>query len=323
MALHGIVSNPVPEGAVSGMLTTSDGVGVRFARWTPLARRRGTVCLFGGRAEFIEKYFEVITELRQRGFAVATLDWRGQGGSARRLADPRKGHVDSFDEYQRDLEIFIRSVVLPDCPPPIFALGHSMGASILLEAARLGHRWFDRMVLTAPMIDLSELPYFGMARGVARWAVRLGFGQAYVPGGGRRAVTAEPFYDNPVTSDLARFERSAAIVQAAPELALGSPTIGWINAAFDVMHRFADPTYSLALRQPLLIVAAGRDRVVSTMAIEKFSMYLRAGAHLIIPASRHEILMERNAIRSQFWAAFDAFVPGTPALPSAVPYRAV
>ena len=47
--------------------------------------KRGTVVVLGGRAEFIEKYFEVIGELLARDFAVAALDWRGQGGSARRL----------------------------------------------------------------------------------------------------------------------------------------------------------------------------------------------------------------------------------------------
>ena len=33
---------------------------------------------------------------------------------------------------------------------------------------------------------------------------------------------------------------------------------------------------------------------------------------IVIPGARHEILMERDAIREQFWAAFDAFIPGTP-----------
>ncbi len=39
----------------------------------------------------IEKYFEVVSELRERGFAVAVLDWRGQGGSARALPIRAKG----------------------------------------------------------------------------------------------------------------------------------------------------------------------------------------------------------------------------------------
>ena len=48
-------------------------------------------------------------------------------------------------------------VVLPDCPPPVFALAHSMGATVLMRAAYQGHRWFDRMVLLAPMIGLPGL----------------------------------------------------------------------------------------------------------------------------------------------------------------------
>ena len=58
------------------------------------------MCLFQGRAEFIEKYFETVRELRARGFAVATIDWRGQGGSERALADPRKGHVGDFSRIR-------------------------------------------------------------------------------------------------------------------------------------------------------------------------------------------------------------------------------
>ena len=61
--------------------------------------------------------------MRNRGFAVALLDWRGQGLSDRALNDRLKGYVGSFSEFDIDLETFMREVVLPDCPPPIFALG--------------------------------------------------------------------------------------------------------------------------------------------------------------------------------------------------------
>ena len=154
MDLVSIPANPVPDGAVTGMLKTRDGVNIRFARWHPPPGRKGTVCLFQGRAEFIEKYFETVRELRARGFAVATIDWRGQGGSQRALADPRKGHVGDFSEYERDVEALMTDVVLPDCPPPIFAVAHSMGGSVMMRLARQGSRWFDRIVLSAPMIRL-------------------------------------------------------------------------------------------------------------------------------------------------------------------------
>src|SRR5213595_2672288 len=82
MTLISISANPVPQGAVSGTLKTRDGISLRFARWAPPPGRKGTVCLFSGRAEFIEKYFETVRDLRSRGFAVAVLDWPGEGLSA-------------------------------------------------------------------------------------------------------------------------------------------------------------------------------------------------------------------------------------------------
>src|ERR1700754_3654934 len=107
MTLVSIPANPVPEDVVSGMLKTRDGADLRYARSAPPPGRKGTVCLFQGRAEFIEKYFETVRDLRQRGFAVATLDWRGQGMSQRALRNPRKGYVRNFNENQIDLDRFV------------------------------------------------------------------------------------------------------------------------------------------------------------------------------------------------------------------------
>jgi lysophospholipase len=311
MTLHAIPANPVPEGASAGEIKTPDGVTLRYARWNPTAPRRGTVCVFTGRGDMIEKYFEVVEELRRRGFAVTVLDWRGQGGSQRRLKDARKGYVRSFDEYQLDLETLIRDVVLPDCPPPLFALGHSMGGLILLEAVKHGRRWFDRIVLTAPMLHFSGARGRWFAPYAANVARLVGLGRLYVPGGGPMPMSQRPFHDNRATSDPVRYERTAAIVESNPELAVGSATLTWAHAAFNVMKRVNEPTYPAEIRQPLLIIAAGKDTVVSNTAIERFATRLRAGSHLVVSGSRHELLMERDIYRSQFWAAFDAFVPGS------------
>lgn len=312
MDLHAIPSNPVPEGAACHELVTPDGVRLRHARWNPATTRRGTVVLLTGRADMIEKYFEVVEELRHRGFAVATLDWRGQGGSERKLPDPRKGHVRSFSEYQADLETMIREVVLPDCPPPLFALAHSMGAAVLLEAIRSGKRWFDRVVLSAPLIGLQGYRPGGMLQRGAAVASALGLGRLYIPRGGPLPRASRPFVGNLLTSDPVRYERTASIIEAAPELAVGSPTLSWTNAAFEVIEELTNPVYPTSIRQPMLIVASGEDRIVSTLATERFAARLRAGHHLVIAGSRHELLMERDIFRAQFWAAFDAFVPGSP-----------
>ena len=157
MELVSLAKNPVPSGGTVGSFRGYDGAELRYARWDATRMpRRGTVCLLSGRAEFIEKYFEVIADLRRRGFAVATMDWRGQGGSQRMLSNPHKGHVAGFWEYDRDLIRFMKDIVLPDCPPPFIGLGHSMGGNILLRNATMPGLWFERLVLSAPMIAIHE-----------------------------------------------------------------------------------------------------------------------------------------------------------------------
>ena len=313
MTLVSIPANPVPDDYVTGTLKTPDGVSLRFARWQPPAGRRGTVCIFQGRAEWIEKYFETVRDLRARGFAVATLDWRGQGLSERVLSDHRKGYVRDFSEYDTDLETFMREVVLPDCPPPIFALGHSTGATVLIRAAHRGHRWFDRTVLIAPLIALGGVDYsMGTGAVIVRALRMAGFGSMYVPKSETSVVDARPFLGNILTSDPVRYARNAAILEAEPMLALGGPTVAWTDAAFRAMRSLRERSYPARIRQPILIVQGGLDGVVSNAAIEDFASLLRAGSHLVIVGALHELLMEQDRFRTQFWAAFDAFVPGTP-----------
>src|ERR671914_559539 len=145
-----------------------DGLSLRAARWRPTTRRvRGTVCILQGRAEFIERYFETITELRRRGFAVVTFDWRGQGRSGREVPNPRKGHVKDFSRYRLDLEA-VRAAVLDSMPKPHFALAHSMGGAIALLGAREGWLPFERLVATTPMIDLCMIKVTPLRRTAAR-----------------------------------------------------------------------------------------------------------------------------------------------------------
>ena len=55
---------------------------------------------------------------------------------------------------------------------------------------------------------------------------------------------------------------------------------------------------------------AGAESLVSNRAAESLARRLKTAAHLQIPGARHEILMERDEFRDQFWAAFDAFIQG-------------
>jgi lysophospholipase len=312
MHLITIARNPMPSGAHVGSFPGYDGTLLRYATWPALRGvRRGTIVLLPGRSEIIEKYFETVADLTRRGFAVAVLDFRGQGGSARALSDPRKGHVDDFSEYDRDLARFMRDIVMPDCPPPFIGFGHSMGGHTLLRAAARTGLWFERLILSAPMVRIHPArlaPSPVLARCYAEVGALGGARTAYVRGGGPEPDEAVTFDTNELTGDRERFARNQALASAAGPMMIGSPTVGWLRAALRSSAHLLRPATAPRITVPVLIATAGKDTIVSTAASETFAARMKLASLIGLPNARHEILQETDHVRGQFWAVFDAFM---------------
>jgi lysophospholipase len=293
------------------LVRTRDGTRIRCATWPadPTVASRGVCAIFDGQTEFLEKYGEVVGELRARGFAVAALDWRGQGGSVRFVPDVLKVHVGDFAEYDDDLEAFLEQVVKPLGDKPPLALAHSMGGHILLRALHARPNAFAGAVMTAPMLEADM-------RGNPAWAVRLisrlynlrNVSTQFVWGIDGRDPLKMSFEDNLVTSDRARFARAQDALKAHPDIRTAGPTWGWLEAAYRSMAQVAAPGYAEAIATPVLIMGAGRDRIVKTSAERVFARRLPNGAYIEFQDAEHEIMMENDSIRARFWSAFDAFV---------------
>ncbi|NRG17326.1 alpha/beta hydrolase [Rhizobiales bacterium] len=299
--------NPQPEGTSAGYVTTPDGIRLRFAYWRATASPlKGTITLLQGRAEFIEKYFETVNDLRSRGYAVVTFDWRGQGGSERLLNNPRRGHVDDFSDYLTDLDTMLTNVTLANLPGPHFALAHSTGGAIILHGTeRLATR-LERAVLTSPLIGLGRIGWPpAIVSPLAHALSGLGFGTAYVPGGSD--TIRQPFEGNWLSHDERRYERMHRILDAAPHLEIGAPTVDWLAAASRAMKQFASADFGPSMRLAVLMIGAGNDRIVSTRAIEQLAKRTRSARYLEIPGARHELLMESDFYRDQALEAMDAF----------------
>lgn len=307
--LVAVPGNPVPPGATVARVTTADGVVLRAASWPREAgARRGTVLVLQGRAEFIEKYFEVVGELRGRGFDVVAFDWRGQGGSERVLPDRYKGHVHRFADFRADYEAIAARFLGPDLERPLYVMAHSMGGCIALTGAHEGWLGADRLIVSSPMVGLSLVRRPRLARLVAQLLARLGLASRLVPGGYARSISTLPFEGNRLCTDRGRYERNAAVARALDWGAIGSPTIGWLRAAYEAMERLADATVPGAIAVPTMVVASDTDPICSSPAIELFARGLKTGTLVSVPGARHEVLMESDEMRAVFWTAFDAFV---------------
>ena len=304
MQLHPTPENPIPPGAECLELVTADKTRLRAMRIMP-SNPRGTLVLLGGRGDYLERYFETARDMLARGLAVAALDMRGQGGSERPLADGYRDTISSFAQFDEDLRTLMDGLVIPTCPPPYCALGHSTGGHVVLRALRRSD-WFRKAVLVSPLVEIAYGPWPRPIVSLLVNGARLsGQGARFLPGMRKKPLELADFEGNPLTSDRRRWGRDSATLKAAPELGLGGPTFAWLHAArrsLREVSRMGKP------RAPVLIVAAGADRVVGNEGIRTLARRVPGIALTFIPNARHEILCEQDEIRAQFFAAFDSFV---------------
>ena len=302
---------PALDSLRAQFIVTPSGARLRCATFERFegTNARGVCVLLHGQTEFIEKYGEVIDELRGRGFIVSTFDWRGQGASSRALPNAQKAHVGDFCEFDEDLATFLDQVIKPMGVAPPLALAHSMGAHILLRTLHDRPRAFSAAALSAPMLAVST-------RGQPAWIanaatlVMNATGQAtgWVMGMEERDPLKMRFEDNLVTSDHARFERQQALIEKNPDIRLTGPTWRWLKAANASMARVLSAGYAEAITTPVLVCGAGKDRICLAPVARAFAKRLPRGTYVEFDDAEHEILMENDTIRTRFWQAFDGFV---------------
>jgi lysophospholipase len=117
------------------------------------------------------------------------------------------------------------------------------------------------------------------------------------------------FDGNLRTSDQTRYSRNARVVIANPSLGIGSPTIAWTAAALEAMHINLvqrNPTRAAFCRS--LFIATCQDKVTSPRTVRKYAARQAGSHYACVAGARHELLMEQNEFRMQFWSSFDAFV---------------
>lgn len=294
-----------PEGGSAHWVTAEDGVRLRMAHW-PRNGARGTVLLFSGRTEYIEKYGIPAKELAEIGLATATLDWRGQGLSDRALADRLIGHVDQFSDFQRDVAAFLAYAAEMDMPKPWYILGHSMGGCIGLRTVIQGAP-VAGVIFTAPMWGI-QLP--GILRPVAwtvTWAAdKISLGHLLAPSTSRRPYTeAAPFLGNALTTDQGMYDYMRNQTDTQPNLALGGPSLNWLNQALRETVALASiPSPDV----PALCFLGDLESIVDTQEIKRRMSVWPKGKLIEIENAQHEVLMETPEIRSRAIAEIAAFV---------------
>ncbi len=290
-----------PEGGRAYWVKAADGVRLRIACWP--GGDKGTVLLFPGRTEYIEKYGRAAADLLARGYSTLTIDWRGQGLADRLADDAMLGHVDSFNDFQLDIAAMIKVADKLNCPGPRFLMGHSMGGCIGLRALHNGLE-VNAAAFSGPMWGLAMAPHIRPVAGPLSWFMdTLGKGKTFAPGTNAETyVKAAPFEDNMLTTDADMYVYMQQQAKAHPEMTLGGPSLSWLHEALVETAALVEKTPPLI---PTVTFLGGAERIVDPRPVHLIMAQWQGGHLEIIPDAEHEIIMETAETRAAFFNAAD------------------
>jgi alpha-beta hydrolase superfamily lysophospholipase len=261
---------------LEGTLASRDGTEL-YTRLVRPPQPLAVVGIVHGYGDHSGCYVELMERLAAAGFESHAVDFRGHGRSG-----GRRGFARRWSDFLDDLETFVARLrraaggQLHAEAQPLFLLGQSHGALLLVHAALHGLADIRGMVFTSPYLRFT-LP-------VPPW--KLSFG--------RLIASVAPGFPMPTDIRVEMLTADPAILELARSdpLSLRIVTPGWFFAAqraqTEALARAPD------FRVPLLVVQGGRDPITDPAATEAF--YNRLGSedktYRCFPDMRHETLRE-------------------------------
>ena len=293
-----------PSGGRAWWINARDGQRLRVGLWNRDATK-GTVLIFPGRTEYVEKYGLAAAALAQHGYASLVIDWRGQGLADRLLDDTMSGHVHHFPDYQNDVAAMTEAAARLDLPRPWHLLAHSMGGCIGLRAVMQGLD-VQSCVFSSPMwgIKLAEA-----LRPVAWWlswsSHQVGLSHRYAPGTtADHYVLTEPFETNKLTNAPGMWAYMGRQLTAHPELGLGGPSLRWLYEALSETRRLSHrPSPDL----PCLTILGSEEDIVDVARVTDRMARWPSGRLEMVKGGRHETLMDTEATQAHLFRVIGDF----------------
>lgn len=262
----------------------------------------GTVFIFPGLSEFCEKYYELAKELIEKQYAVAVLDWFGQGLSGRHFPKHKqKRHAESFDHDLDDMHAYLQTCKTKHhLPRPWLFLGHSMGGNLTLRYCLNHPNTADSILLSTPLLGVKAvniLPFGQGAHIVHAFNKRIPTSYAF--GQKDWSTIIGQHTGKTLTHDTARSQLHPYWFSENPELSCGGVTWGWLHAAVQSCKTIAKSLPPADTFPPTTILCAGYDVLVSNRSSKKIAAKIPQATLHTIKGAYHEIFMESPPYRRQ------------------------
>ena len=269
-------------------------------------KEKASVVMVHGFCEFFGKYHEVAYRLYQEGYSVFFIELRGHGKSDREFDhEDQRVHIESFDRYAEDVDLFMKQVVKPNSKTKnYFLLSHSMGGAISALYLEQHPHTFTCAVLSAPLIRINfghfpswTVNAIGMVSKVREKTTN------YAPG--QHAFKGEyQFRDsNAMDRDLYNYQFNQRLEDTSYQTWGG--TIGWVISAQKASDDIFKNIQKISI--PILILQAEHDKMVDNEAQEEFAKKSKMTSLLKFEGAKHELYAGTKEIRDKFYSSIFAF----------------
>ena len=251
-----------------------------YQSWTA-PHARATLVLTHGIAEHSEAYHEAALDLVPKGWDIYAFDLRGHGRS-----EGRRGYIDDFHRYSRDLDKFVRYLrtgSLKESKIPLVMFGHSMGGLITL--CYLVDKGDSvpaiACVLSSPALGIS-MPISPVKEMAASFLMK------FLP----KVTLPNAIPYDKLTHVEERWRKYPGDVLRHDKI---SPAM-----YFGMLEAFAKVVEGAPkIKLPTLVVASGDDRIVDRASTEAFFPKLGSAKKklIIYEKSYHEILNDVERVK--------------------------
>ncbi len=282
-----------------GFMKLSDGRRIHYEYYIT-ENAKASVVIVHGYTEMAEKFREMMYYFILGGYSVFALDHMGHGYSSRQTDDPNLAHIESFDMYADDLNLFVEKVVKPNSDGlPLHIFSHSMGGAISVLHMQRYRGVFEKAILSAPMIMPKTA---GIPQSITK--IMTDF-FTLIGKGGEMVFTEHPFnpdrtYLESGDTSKARFDYVHGIRKKHVEYQTCATTYRWLSEALRISKELRNKKKCEKITSEILLFQAENDSMVEPVAQEKFISSVKKARLVKVMNTKHELYLSEDDVMEKY-----------------------
>ncbi len=279
-----------PPSISDNVFIARDGMKLPVRQWDA-AKPRAVIVALHGMSDYSEAFDLPGPWWAAHGVSVYAYDQRGFGGA------PEPGLWAGARAMREDLDDFVDAIRAKFPDVPVYALGESMGGSVVMTALASKHPpHVDGVILVAPAVwSRDDMPFF---YGMVLWATAHTFPGMHVSGEGLHILATNNFDELRKLSRDPLYQHSARVDQ--------------VYGLVDLMSEAREAPQHMNSAPPILIVYGGNDQVIPAKPTEAVIAELGPKATVIRYPNGYHMLL-RDLEGPARWADLLAWIDKTDA----------